>query len=464
MTLSAQPPSRPSAAERGTGGAPEPDGTAPDASEPVGTSAAAAPRTAADSRASSEEAGTRTSTPPAEPPTGPSAESAGDEPDTRTPPPESGAPAAGQAADRPQGAVAAGGTAAPKAAAPETAAPAAAGPQAAEKASAAAKSRLPAHPRTMTAADGRRAAEPASPGRPGRAALVGAAVAGALLVSVPFLLLGGGHDNRSTRSENAPGTVLDGGEDSSEAGAFAMAPPDPGKSPQTTAASPKSVQRTGGPHTSDASAPAEGDGRSGPSASGKSGSGRSESSKNESGKSERGNSGSSGTGTREKSKSGSGGSQTTSHKSSTGSGAGTTGTAGTKPNLKPSGPVAFRGHQSGRCLDVPASQFTDGRPLQLWDCNGADAQKWRLESDGTIRSGGNAGLCLDVAAANFSNGTTIQLAWCNGNIAQQFTLNERNDLVNTAVGMCVGAQGGDLHAPIRLFTCNGQDNQKWSFA
>ncbi|MYR55037.1 hypothetical protein GTY54_01835, partial [Streptomyces sp. SID625] len=283
------------------------------------------------------------------------------------------------------------------------------------------------------------------------------AVAGALLVSVPFLLLGGGHDNRPTRSENAPGTVLDGGEGNSEAGAFAIASPDPGKSPQTKAASPKSVQPTGAPHTSDASAPAEGDGRSGPSASAKSGK-----SGSESGRNERGNGGSSGTGTREKSKSGSGGSQTTSHKSFTGSGTGTTGTTGTKP--KPSGPVAFRGHQSGRCLDVPASQFTDGRPLQLWDCNGADAQKWRLESDGTIRSGGNAGLCLDVAAANFSNGTTIQLAWCNGNIAQQFTLNERNDLVNTAVGMCVGARGGDLHAPIRLFTCNGQDNQKWSFA
>nr|WP_237331269.1 RICIN domain-containing protein [Streptomyces mexicanus] len=300
----------------------------------------------------------------------------------------------------------------------------------------------------MTATAGRPPAEAAPLARPGRAALVGAAVAGALLVSVPFLLLGGGDDHRPARSENAPGTVLGGEDGRSEPGAYSVASPDTDKSPEAKTASPNSVHRSSSPSAPTAPASAEARAKDDEPAGAKKDSGTS-----------------SATGTKKKSSgdsSGSSGSKTKQHKPSTDSGTTTTGT--TKPRLTLNGPVSFRGHQSGRCLDVPASQFTDGKPLQLWDCNGADAQKWRLASDGTIRSGGNASLCLDVAGASFNNGTTIQLAWCNGNIAQQFTLNERNDLVNTAVGMCVGAQGGDLHARIQLFTCNGQDNQKWSFA
>lgn len=62
-------------------------------------------------------------------------------------------------------------------------------------AAAAAKSRLPALVRTMTVtAIDRPQQEAGQVGRPGRAALAGAAVAGALLVSVPFLVLAGGDD------------------------------------------------------------------------------------------------------------------------------------------------------------------------------------------------------------------------------------------------------------------------------
>ena len=36
--------------------------------------------------------------------------------------------------------------------------------------------------------------------------------------------------------------------------------------------------------------------------------------------------------------------------------------------------------QSGRCLDVPAANPTNGTALQLYDCNGTGAQKWNLPS------------------------------------------------------------------------------------
>jgi hypothetical protein len=34
--------------------------------------------------------------------------------------------------------------------------------------------------------------------------------------------------------------------------------------------------------------------------------------------------------------------------------------------------------QSGKCLDDPNSSTTEGTQLQLWDCNGSNAQQWHL--------------------------------------------------------------------------------------
>ncbi|MBK3586293.1 ricin-type beta-trefoil lectin domain protein, partial [Streptomyces sp. MBT57] len=127
------------------------------------------------------------------------------------------------------------------------------------------------------------------------------------------------------------------------------------------------------------------------------------------------------------------------------------------------GPVSFRSHLSGRCLDVPGHNFNDGQRLFMWDCNGADAQKWRFGSDGTIRARDK---CLDVANANFGNGTPIQLAWCNGSAAQKFTLNGAHDLVNTVVGKCVDipnhSRDRGPSTYLILWECTGNDNQKWS--
>jgi hypothetical protein len=133
------------------------------------------------------------------------------------------------------------------------------------------------------------------------------------------------------------------------------------------------------------------------------------------------------------------------------------------PAVTLSGPVSFRSHLSGRCIDVPGHNFNDGRPLFMWDCNGADAQKWRFASDGTIRIKDK---CLDVANANFNDGARIQIAWCNGADAQKFALNGAHDLVNTAVGKCVDipnhSRGRGAETYLILWTCTGLDNQKWS--
>ncbi|MFD8803937.1 hypothetical protein ACFV0P_35580, partial [Streptomyces atroolivaceus] len=94
-------------------------------------------------------------------------------------------------------------------------------------AAAAAQSRLPALVRTMTAtAIGRPQQEAGPVGRPGKAVLAGAAVAGALLVSVPFLVFAGNDDKDPEQpSVAAAGTVLDGSTQETP-GEFAVTPPE----------------------------------------------------------------------------------------------------------------------------------------------------------------------------------------------------------------------------------------------
>ncbi|MCX4483103.1 ricin-type beta-trefoil lectin domain protein [Streptomyces anulatus] len=299
-------------------------------------------------------------------------------------------------------------------------------------ASAAAQSRLPALVRTMTAtAIGQPQQEAGPVGRPGRAALAGAAVVGAVLVSVPFLVLAGNNDDGPKQTNAAAaGTVLDGSGPEAP-GEFAVTAPE------------TSAPAEDGKGKKDEAKP----GKAGnpvpvvPSADG----GKEEAKKGDGSKD-----------TAEKADS----SEEQPEKES---GGGKNQPAKAQPAVTFSGPVSFRSHLSGRCLDVPGHNFNDGQPLFMWDCNGADAQKWRFGSDGTIRARDK---CLDVANANFNNGSRIQLAWCNGADAQKFTLNGAHDLVNTAVGKCVDipnhSKGRGPETYLILFDCTGNDNQKWS--
>ncbi|MEU0359224.1 ricin-type beta-trefoil lectin domain protein [Streptomyces cyaneofuscatus] len=314
-------------------------------------------------------------------------------------------------------------------------------------ASAAAQSRLPALVRTMSAtAIGQPQQEAGPVGRPGKAALAGAAVVGALLVSVPFLVLAGNNDDgpRQTNAA-AAGTVLDGSGPEAP-GEFAVT------APETSAAAEDEKGKKGDegagekagnavPAIPPPAAPSDG-GKDAP----KKEAAPEAPAKKESAADAPAKKADS---PKAQPKKESGGAKNQPAKAA--------------PAVTFSGPVSFRSHLSGRCLDVPGHNFNDGQRLFMWDCNGAEAQKWRFGSDGTIRAKDK---CLDVANANFGNGTPIQLAWCNGSAAQKFTLNGAHDLVNTVVGKCVDIPN---HSKSRgpstyliLWECTGNDNQKWS--
>ncbi|MEU0001197.1 ricin-type beta-trefoil lectin domain protein [Streptomyces microflavus] len=307
-------------------------------------------------------------------------------------------------------------------------------------ASAAAQSRLPALVRTMSAtAIGQPQQEAGPVGRPGKAALAGAAVVGALLVSVPFLVLAGNNDDGPKQTNAAAaGTVLDGSGQEAP-GEFAVTAPETSAAAEDENGKKGEKGKDGEPGTAGNPVPVI------PPAAAPSGGGEDAPKKEDAPKAAPKKADS----PKAQPKKATGGAKNQPAKA--------------KPAVTFSGPVSFRSHLSGRCLDVPGHNFNDGQRLFMWDCNGADAQKWRFGSDGTIRARDK---CLDVANANFGNGTPIQLAWCNGSAAQKFTLNGAHDLVNTVVGKCVDipnhSRDRGPSTYLILWECTGNDNQKWS--
>ena len=115
---------------------------------------------------------------------------------------------------------------------------------------------------------------------------------------------------------------------------------------------------------------------------------------------------------------------------------------------------------AGKCIDVPNANGSDGVQLQIWDCNGTNAQTWTFPGDGTIRA---FGLCMDVAWGSIQNGAAIQLAHCSGNPAQQFVLTGAGDLVNPQANKCVDVSGANPASGTKLiqWECHGGANQKW---
>ncbi|MET8912404.1 ricin-type beta-trefoil lectin domain protein [Micromonospora sp. NPDC004551] len=115
---------------------------------------------------------------------------------------------------------------------------------------------------------------------------------------------------------------------------------------------------------------------------------------------------------------------------------------------------------NNKCIDVPNSNFSDGVPLQAWNCNGTAAQSWTF-TGGTLRTQNNK--CMDVAWGSRDNGAVIQIANCSGNPAQQFVLSAAGDLVNPQANRCVDIKdwNGNDGARLQLWDCAGTANQKW---
>ncbi|MFF4483497.1 non-reducing end alpha-L-arabinofuranosidase family hydrolase [Streptomyces sp. NPDC001520] len=123
---------------------------------------------------------------------------------------------------------------------------------------------------------------------------------------------------------------------------------------------------------------------------------------------------------------------------------------------------ALRGGGSGRCLDVPNANQTDGTSLQLWDCSSGTNQQWTRTDSNQLTVYGNK--CLDVPGHATTAGTRVQIWTCSGGANQQWRVNSDGTIVGVESGLCLDVFGGGTvnGTAVQIWTCNGGSNQKWT--
>ncbi|MEV6833011.1 lectin [Streptomyces sp. NPDC051133] len=116
---------------------------------------------------------------------------------------------------------------------------------------------------------------------------------------------------------------------------------------------------------------------------------------------------------------------------------------------------------AGKCLDVAGANSADGTAVQLYDCNGTNAQQWTVGSDGTIRA---LGKCLDVTGNSTADGAKAQLWSCTGGANQKWTVTAAHDIVNPQADKCLDVTGNNPANGTRtqIWSCSGGANQKWN--
>jgi beta-glucosidase len=116
---------------------------------------------------------------------------------------------------------------------------------------------------------------------------------------------------------------------------------------------------------------------------------------------------------------------------------------------------------AGLCLDVRGASSADGTPVQVYTCNGTNAQQWTVASNGTLQA---LGKCLDVAGGGTANGTLVQLYTCNNTGAQVWQPGANGSLVNPQSGKCLDDtnQSTTPGTQAQIWSCTGSANQSWT--
>jgi glucoamylase len=129
-----------------------------------------------------------------------------------------------------------------------------------------------------------------------------------------------------------------------------------------------------------------------------------------------------------------------------------------KAKYRGAGPIVG---ESGKCIDDAGASTNNGAAIQIWTCNGTNAQSWTWSSGaGTLSI---LDKCIDVTGGGTANGTKIQLWDCNGTGAQQWRWRQQSLLVNPQSGRCLDVTSGGTADGTRLqiWDCNDTAAQDW---
>ncbi|RDB27201.1 Extracellular exo-alpha-L-arabinofuranosidase [Hypsizygus marmoreus] len=126
------------------------------------------------------------------------------------------------------------------------------------------------------------------------------------------------------------------------------------------------------------------------------------------------------------------------------------------PVLPPPSNNGIALHPNGnnnKCLDVRGAQFANGTPVQIYDCNGSNAQQWVINKGNTQVQVAGTNFCLD-AGTNPTSGVGMKIWQCYSGLPQQswyYTGDNR---------IAVAGQGQCLDVPNGVLT-NGNRVQTW---
>lgn len=122
------------------------------------------------------------------------------------------------------------------------------------------------------------------------------------------------------------------------------------------------------------------------------------------------------------------------------------------------------GTGSGKCLDVPNANFSDGQEVDISACNGSAEQEWTYTSTGelTIDSGK---YCLEVYDSATANNSEVDIWGCNNTNTQEWTWSINHALVGINSGQCLSVYNADTSdgTPTPIYDCLGASNEQWTW-
>jgi hypothetical protein len=116
----------------------------------------------------------------------------------------------------------------------------------------------------------------------------------------------------------------------------------------------------------------------------------------------------------------------------------------------------------GLCVDVRGANPADFTPVQVYTCNGTDAQQWTVvEAGSTLHA---LGKCMDIDGGGTADGTTVDLYDCNDTGAQVFIPQSDGALYNPQSGKCLDDTNWSTTpgTQLQIWDCTGNANQQWN--
>jgi hypothetical protein len=125
----------------------------------------------------------------------------------------------------------------------------------------------------------------------------------------------------------------------------------------------------------------------------------------------------------------------------------------------PTGPITG---YAGLCVDVRGANNANFTPVQVYTCNGTNAQQWAVVQAGSTLHA--LGKCMDINGGGTANGTTVDLYDCNNTGAQVFIPQANGSLYNPQSNKCLDDTNWSTTpgTQLQIWDCTGNANQQWN--